>query len=99
MVEKRACSVCGSLHPMEILTEFNGEYLKQFEAAGVVASGVNPETGLVEVIELENHPWYVATQYNPEYKSTVATPAPLFVAFVAAAMEYQKSCNAEKAVK
>ena len=79
--------------------EFNGEYLKQFEDAGIIASGINPETGLVEVIELSGHPWYVATQYNPEYKSTVATPAPLFVAFVAAALEFQKNCKAKKAAK
>ena len=67
--------------------EFNGKYLAQFEAAGMIASGVNPDTGLVEVVELVNHPWFVAAQYHPEYKSTVASPAPLFVAFVAAALK------------
>jgi CTP synthase len=67
--------------------EFNGDYLAQFEAAGMIASGVNPDTGLVEVVELVNHPWFVASQYHPEYKSTVASPAPLFVAFVAAALK------------
>ncbi len=66
--------------------EFNEKYLAQFEAAGMIASGVNPDTGLVEVVEVTDHPWFVATQYHPEYKSTVANPAPLFVAFVAAAM-------------
>jgi CTP synthase len=79
--------------------EFNGAYLSQYEAAGMVATGVNPETGLVEVMELKNHPWYVCVQYNPEYKSTVATPAPLFVAFVGAALEYQNKCEAENAAK
>ena len=79
--------------------EFNGAYLSQYEAAGMMATGVNPETGLVEVMELQNHPWYVCVQYNPEYKSTVATPAPLFVAFVGAALEYQNKCEAENAAK
>jgi CTP synthase len=67
--------------------EFNEKYLAQFEAAGMIASGVNPDTGLVEVVEVTDHPWFVAAQYHPEYKSTVANPAPLFVAFVAAAMK------------
>ena len=79
--------------------EFNGAYLQQFEAAGMVATGINPETGLVEVLEVKNHPWFVAVLFNPEYKSTVSTPAPLFVAFVAAALEYQKQNSAEKADK
>ena len=80
--------------------EFNNAFLSQFEAAGMEATGVNPETGLVEILELKQHPWFVAVQYNPEYKSTVSTPAPLFVAFVAAAMEYQsKNKAAEKAEK
>ncbi|MBO5276199.1 MAG: CTP synthase [Alistipes sp.] len=77
--------------------EFNGAYQSQFETAGMVATGINPETGLVEVLEVKNHPWFVAVLFNPEYKSTVSTPAPLFVAFVAAAMEYQKQNMAEKA--
>ena len=79
--------------------EFNGAYLQQFEAAGMVATGINPETGLVEVLEVKNHPWFVAVLFNPEYKSTVSTPAPLFVSFVAAALEYQKQNSAEKADK
>ncbi len=68
--------------------EFNNDYHEMFEKAGMRAVGVNPDTGLVEVIELKDHPWFVGTQYHPEYKSTVARPAPLFVAFVAAAMKY-----------
>ena len=66
--------------------EFNNDYLEQFEAAGMKAVGVNPDTNLVEVVEIENHPWFVGTQYHPEYKSTVQRPHPLFVAFVAAAL-------------
>ena len=62
--------------------EFNNDYLEQFEAAGMKAVGVNPDTNLVEVVEIENHPWFVGTQYHPEYKSTVLSPSPLFVAFV-----------------
>ena len=54
------------------------------------AVGINPDTNLVEVVELENHPWFVATQYHPEYKSTVEHPSPLFVAFVKAAIEYSE---------
>ena len=66
--------------------EFNNDYLAQFEAAGMKAVGVNPDTNLVEVVEIENHPWFVGTQYHPEYKSTVLSPSPLFVAFVKAAL-------------
>ncbi|MDE5708346.1 MAG: CTP synthase [Alistipes sp.] len=68
--------------------EFNSDYLAQFEAAGMKAVGVNPDTGLVEVVEIENHPWFVGTQYHPEYKSTVHSPSPLFVAFVGAALKF-----------
>ena len=76
--------------------EFNSAYQAQYEAAGMVVTGVNPETGLAEVLELKSHPWYVCVQYNPEYKSTVSTPAPLFVAFVGAALKYQQEKKAEK---
>lgn len=68
--------------------EFNNAYKEQFEKEGMMCVGTNPDTGLVEVVELKNHPWYVATQYHPEYKSRVENPHPLFVAFVKAAMEY-----------
>ena len=68
--------------------EFNNDYLEQFEAAGMKAVGVNPDTNLVEAVEIENHPWFVGVQYHPEYKSTVLSPSPLFVAFVKAALEY-----------
>ncbi len=67
--------------------EFNNKYLKEFEENGMVASGLNPETGLVEIIELKNHPWFVGTQFHPEYKSTVLSPHPLFVRFIKAAID------------
>ncbi len=65
--------------------EFNSQYKEEFETNGLIPSGVNPDTGLVETLELENHPFYVGVQYHPEYKSTVATPHPLFKAFIRAA--------------
>lgn len=70
--------------------EFNNEYLSQYEKAGMIASGINPKSGLVEIVELKNHPFFVAGQFHPELKSTVANPHPLFVSFVAAALEYKK---------
>ena len=68
--------------------EFNNDYLEQIEAAGMIATGKNPDTNLVEVIELPNHPWFIGVQYHPEYKSTVLNPHPLFVSFVKAALEH-----------
>jgi CTP synthase len=70
--------------------EFNNEYRKQLEAAGLIASGVNPDTGLVEIIEIKNHPFFIGVQYHPEYKSTVANPHPIFVSFVAAMVKHKK---------
>ncbi len=70
--------------------EFNSAYLKQYEEAGMIASGINPGSNLVEIIELKNHPFFVGGQFHPELKSTVANPHPLFVKFVAAAMEHAK---------
>ncbi len=70
--------------------EFNNDYKAQIEAAGMIATGVNPKTGLVEIVELPNHPWFVGVQYHPEYKSTVLTPHPLFVNFIKAALEQSK---------
>lgn len=69
--------------------ELNDTYTKQLEAHGLRASGFNPETGLAEIIELPEHNWFIGVQYHPEYKSTVAQPHPLFVAFVAAALKYK----------
>jgi len=70
--------------------EFNSHYLAELEKAGLKASGVNPETGLVEIVELEDHPFYIGVQYHPEYKSTVENPHPLFVNFVAAVVKAKK---------
>ena len=73
--------------------EFNNKYLDQMEEAGMKAVGFNPESGLVEVIELKDHPWFIGVQYHPELRSTVLNPHPLFVKFVAAAMEHKKTVN------
>jgi CTP synthase len=62
--------------------EFNNAYLKDFQKAGMHASGCNPDTDLVEIIELPEHRWFVGVQFHPEYQSTVLKPHPLFVAFV-----------------
>lgn len=70
--------------------EFNNNYLKEMEDDGMVAAGVNPETKLVEIIEIKNHPWFVGTQFHPEYKSTVLNPHPLFVKFITATIDNKK---------
>ena len=70
--------------------EFNNYYLEQFENAGFIASGKNADTGLVEIVELINHPFFIGVQYHPELKSTVENPHPLFVHFVKAAKAYAK---------
>ncbi len=67
--------------------EFNDDYRKQITQAGLKVTGVNPKTGLVEIVEIEDHPWFVAVQYHPEYKSTVLKPHPLFVDFVSASLK------------
>ena len=64
--------------------ELNNQYANQLTQAGLISSGINPETGLVEIIELPNHPFFIGVQFHPEYKSTVANPHPLFVSFVEA---------------
>jgi CTP synthase len=68
--------------------EFNNAYLSKYEKAGMIASGINPENNLVEIVELKDHPFFVAGQFHPELKSTVANPHPLFVNFVAAALAH-----------
>jgi CTP synthase len=73
--------------------EFNNAYLKAYQDMGMVMSGVNPASGLVEIVELPDHPFFIGVQYHPELKSTVEAPAPLFVHFIAAAMR-QASLNA-----
>ena len=71
--------------------EFNNKYLEAFEKAGMIASGINPDSNLVEIMELKGHPWFLGTQFHPELKSTVQSPHPLFVSFVAAGNEYRKT--------
>jgi CTP synthase len=73
--------------------EFNNDYQKQIEEAGMIATGFNPDTNLVEIVEIPTHNWFVGVQYHPEYKSTVANPHPLFVAFVKAALNFKKDKN------
>lgn len=70
--------------------EFNNKYLQQFEEKGMIASGKNPGTGLVEIIELANHPFFIGVQYHPELKSTVENPQPVFVSFIKAAKAYSE---------
>lgn len=69
--------------------EFNNSFLTQFEEKGMLAVGMNPDTGLVEVVEIPGHPWFVGVQYHPEYKSTVENPHPLFTAFVNASITHK----------
>ena len=71
--------------------EFNNSYKKQLEEAGLLATGINSKTNLVEIVELKDHPWFIGVQYHPEYKSTVANPHPLFVGFVKAALAHKKA--------
>ncbi|MEO9510646.1 MAG: CTP synthase [Flavobacteriaceae bacterium] len=78
--------------------EYNNDYKVQLEEAGLHASGLNPKTGLVEVIEIPSHPWFIGVQYHPEYQSTVANPHPLFVGFVKAVLtQKQQQSNASLA--
>ncbi len=78
--------------------EFNNEYLIAFEAAGMQASGINPESKLVEIMELKNHPYFVGVQFHPELKSTVLNPHPLFVRFIRAVLENNKKLSPAAAV-
>jgi len=70
--------------------EFNNNYKTKLEAAGMKTTGINPESNLVEIIEIAKHPWFIGVQFHPEYKSTVANPQPLFVGFINAAITYSK---------
>ncbi len=70
--------------------EFNNEYLKRYESAGMIATGINIDNNLVEIIEIPSHPWYVGVQFHPEYKSTVAKPHPLFNKFIQASISNKK---------
>ncbi|MCD8740186.1 CTP synthase [Mucilaginibacter roseus] len=89
----KAAAIYGKTHISERHRhryEFNNEYLKQYEEAGLIPSGINPENGLVEIVELKNHPYFVGAQFHPELKSTVANPHPLFINFVAASLAYAR---------
>jgi CTP synthase len=68
--------------------EFNNEYLGDFIANGMIPTGVNPESNLVEIVELPGHPWFVGVQFHPELKSRVERPHPLFVSFVKACLKH-----------
>jgi CTP synthase len=71
--------------------EFNNIYLKDFEAAGMKASGINPDNKLVEIVEIPEHPWFLGVQFHPEYKSTVDNPHPLFLSFIKAGIKHLES--------
>jgi len=73
--------------------EFNNKYIEQFEKAGMIASGKNPATNLVEIVELANHPFFIGVQYHPELKSTVENPHPLFVSFIKASKAFAEKKN------
>jgi len=73
--------------------EFNNVYLSHFKGSDMIFSGINPGRKLVEMVELQNHPWFLATQFHPEYRSTVAQPHPLFVGFVRAALAQHGAVN------
>ena len=70
--------------------EFNNQYLDDFVNAGMKAPGINPTSNLVEIIEMEDHPWFIGVQFHPELKSTAQTPHPLFQSFVGAALKFKK---------
>ncbi len=76
--------------------ELNNEYLRDFENNGLMASGVNPDSKLVEIMELSGHPFFLGTQYHPELKSTVERPHPLFVAFIKACLDYKQSSHSRQ---
>jgi CTP synthase len=76
--------------------EFNNAYLRRFEEAGMVPSGCNPESGLVEIVELPSHPFFIGVQYHPELKSTVENPQAIFVHFIKAAREFAEARNSVK---
>lgn len=93
-------SLASKIYSQEMITErhrhrweFNNRYLDRFEEAGMIASGRNPESNLVEIVELKNHPFFIGVQYHPELKSTVESPQPIFVHFIGAAKEYADRKN------
>jgi CTP synthase len=90
-------SIAYSVYGKELISErhrhryeFNNNYLDEFEANGMIASGINPDSQLVEIVEIPEHPFFIGVQFHPEYKSTVAAAHPLFVGFVKAAVKSKK---------
>ena len=75
--------------------EVNNKYREQLFDKGLMIAGINPERDLVEMIEIESHPWFVGVQFHPELKSTVNEPHPLFVAFVGASLSKSKGENVD----
>ncbi|NLF07874.1 MAG: C26 family cysteine hydrolase domain-containing family, partial [Pirellulaceae bacterium] len=69
--------------------EFNNEYRRQFAEAGMLFSGTSPDGGLVEVVEIPDHPWFVGVQYHPEFKSQPTRAHPLFAGFIGAALRHR----------
>jgi CTP synthase len=67
--------------------EFNNDYLVDFEKHGMIASGINPDSNLVEIVEIPEHKWFIGIQFHPEYHSTVMNPHPLFISFIGAALQ------------
>jgi CTP synthase len=70
--------------------EFNNNYKDELEKAGMIATGINQEKNLVEIVEIPSHPWFVGVQFHPEYKSTVVNPHPLFCGFIEACINNKK---------
>ena len=71
--------------------EFNEKYKDIVFSKNMKATGINPQTGLIEIVENNNHPWFIGVQFHPEYRSTVSNPHPLFVSFVEAALKHSNS--------
>jgi len=76
--------------------EFNNRYREELQAKGLVLSGICPSADLVEMVELRDHPYFVACQFHPEFKSRPTAPHPLFVSFIGAALEHKKSASKKK---
>ncbi len=103
LCELRDGSLAKKIYNQDIISErhrhrweFNNAYLEKFEQAGMMASGRNPGSGLVEIVELPKHPFFIGVQYHPELKSTVESPHPLFVRFIEASKNFAEGKNAVK---
>jgi CTP synthase len=91
-----AAKIYGSLHISERHRhryEFNSKYQEQYEKSGMICSGINPDSGLVEIVEIPDHPFFIGVQFHPELKSTVENPHPIFEAFIGAALAHSKTSN------